>query len=142
MGSIELRKIQAVYLHWALIPVFVVLLVLGIQTLNRNRQRTRNVLTPWTLWFLVLYSAVGGILPFFNKIGFTHYTLFWTFGPRIPYMLWSIGIALLPLAIVLVVQSFKGRGQHADVGILLALFPVLHSVMAVVYIFLGRCVRE
>ncbi len=136
------RKIQFVYLHWAVIPIFIAFLLLGLRHLIRRRESTRNVLTPATVVFLILCSALGGFLPFFNNGGFYHYMLDWNLYDHIPYMLRSLGIAFIPLLTVFILRCVREKSFNVDGDVLVALFPIVHSAMAVVYIFLAPSVIE
>jgi len=141
-GLVIDRKIQLVYLYWGVIPIFFALLLLGLRHLIRRGKNTRNVLTPATVVFLILYSAFGGYLPFFNKVGFYHYMLDWNLYDRIPYMLQSMGIAFIPSLLVFVLRCLRTKSFNADGDVLVSLFPIVHSAMAVVYIFFAPYVIE
>jgi hypothetical protein len=141
MSSIVLRKIEIVYLHWSMIPVALVLLALSMRGLSPHEEQVRRLLTPRTLLFLCVYSAIGGFL-FFNRAVFTHYMFFWTASERIPGVLWSLGMALLPLVVIFAVRCLKSRDLWTDAGILASLLPAVHSVMAAIYIFLAPCGTE
>lgn len=153
-GEILTRKLQLVYVHWtglglALILLLVVLVVLVARTQLPPARTARQpdgslvLLVPRAqlpplahivtgIWLLALYVPLGGAT-FFSAIDFSHAMLRWPLWMYVVSALYSWTVAAAPVVLLYFVQNSRPERRDYRVAYL-AVIPVVHSLMATVYL--------
>jgi hypothetical protein len=136
-GWVMARKLSLVYAPWWVIFLFVAAAVVGVAVLVQTRRHFRQAVPLWTIPLLCLYCALGGMF-FFNQREFLDLMPY----PAIPPMLRSLITAVVPIAILHVINRPESRAWKEGTAIQLALIPLVHLIMTVVYVFLSSCIAE
>ncbi len=131
-GEILARKLQLVYVDWPGILVFVVLLVASIRSLASRRNRPSKPLSVREWMSLTLCAVIGGVI-FFSTPFLSHAMAGWPLHLYFVSMLWSLAVAVAPVAL-LYFQRHKKEERKQYRVYFLALVPLMHSAMAVVYL--------
>lgn len=133
-GEILVRKFHHVYYDWYFFLFMILATGWGIAFLSK-----KSPVALQTTWkqdvMLALYIVMGGLL-FFNTPFLTHSMLAWGVRQYIQSVVWSLLIAGLPAALI-----YAGAAQKQRLS-LLALIPVIHSLLALIYIANPICAIE
>jgi hypothetical protein len=140
-GEIFNRKLQLVYIHWTVLVAFLVVSVLAVAVLIRHRGELRRIMRSWVVACLVLYSAGAGLF-FFNSLFFSHAMLAWPSRMFVLSMLRSAVVSVAPIWLLYVMDAANREMAAIPMRVYLALIPILHSVMAVLYLSNPHCAIE
>jgi hypothetical protein len=140
-GGIMNRKLELVYAHWSVLLVFFAVTVLAVAVLIRRSSELRRIVPPWVAVCILLYCLIVGLF-FFNKMSFTHAMLQWRWHMFVWSMLRSLVLAAIPVWLLYVAGTVHPEIAKVPGRLYLALIPILHSLMVVLYVLNPYCAIE
>lgn len=133
LRGIPNRKLQLVYIHWSILLIALVVNVVAVAMLIRRSNELRRAAPPWATFVVLVYCLIAGLF-FFNRMVFTHAMLQWPWQNFVLSMLGSVAVAVAPVWLLYVVGASDREAVKVPGRVYLALIPVLHSLMTIIYV--------
>ena len=112
---------------------FISLFLISFLKCAADRKAIKNTSGSVLKLFVICYVILGGLI-FFNSPILTHGMFDWTFQQRLFSMIWSLLVALFPVAIIYF-NLLRTRKQINNLGFgLLSLFLFIHTIMTCIYV--------
>jgi hypothetical protein len=130
-GATMACKLVLVYANRWIMFLLLAAALLGIAVMIQRRRDLRRAVPLWTIPLLAAYCALAGRF-LFNQNEFYHV------GPAViidPPMLRSLLVAAIPVAILYLVDLPNTKMWKETATVRLAVIPLAHLVMTVVYLF-------